>query len=42
MPADTPPTIRARMRISIVGAVAATRQAGIDSKTPRMSIILRP
>jgi hypothetical protein len=42
MPADRPPRSRAAMRTSMVGANAASRHAGIDSATPRMSMSLRP
>ena len=42
MPADTPPTIRARTRNPSDGAYAAAMHAGIDSEIPRTSIILRP
>ena len=42
MPAEMPPTMRATISISMLGANAATRQAGIESPTPRRSSILRP
>ena len=42
MPAETPPTMRAGARKPSDGAYAAAMDAGIDSETPRTSIILRP
>ena len=42
MPAETPPTMRAKMRKPSDGAYAAAMDAGIDSEIPRTSIILRP
>ncbi len=42
MPAASPPTIRATMSTSMVGAHAATRPAGSERATPSRSIILRP
>ena len=42
IPAETPPTSRATNRTSTEGANAATRQAGIESPTPRISSRLRP
>ena len=42
MPAEMPPTMRAAIRTPIDPAHAATRHAGIDSSTPRTSVILRP
>jgi hypothetical protein len=42
MPAASPPTRRARNSTSIDGARVATRDAGIASAVPRMSISLRP
>ncbi len=42
MPAETPPRIRATTSTSTEGANAASRHAGTDRLTPRISIILRP
>ena len=42
IPAEMPPTIRAKMRKPSDGAYAAAMDAGIDSEIPRTSIILRP
>src|SRR5436190_21964 len=42
MPAEMPPRMRAKMRKPSDGAYAAAMDAGIDSETPRTSIILRP
>jgi hypothetical protein len=42
IPAESPPTSRATMSTPSEGANAASRQAGIDSSTPRTSSILRP
>ncbi len=42
MPAEIPPSTRAAKRTPIEGAKAASRQAGIDSAMPSVSIILRP
>ena len=42
IPADNPPKIRARTSTPSVGANAASRHAGTDSVTPRISMSLRP
>ena len=42
MPAERPPRSRATTSTSIEGAHAASRQAGTDRTTPRMSMSLRP
>lgn len=42
MPAATPPSSRATINTSTVGAVEAMTDAGTDSAIPSTSIILRP
>ena len=42
MPAESPPSSRAATSTSSLGAYAASRHAGTDRVTPRMSISLRP
>jgi hypothetical protein len=42
MPADSPPSTRARASTPTDGAHAATMEIGTDSTTPRTSMSLRP
>ena len=42
MPAERPPRSRAPIRTSMLGANAASRQAGTDNATPVRSISFRP